>query len=94
MKNLYLTFCLVIAALLASVGSGFASDLPPCPSSGFGFDNCFGSYNTNPDVVGYLGEWKDDRPHGKALEFGWEVTNTSANSRMANGTGKAPITIN
>ena len=69
MKNLFLTFCLVITALLASVGSGFASDLPPCPSSGFGFDNCFGSYNTNPDVVGYLGEWKDDRPHGKGTRI-------------------------
>jgi hypothetical protein len=62
MKNLSLTFCLGIAALLASVGGGFASDLTPCPSSGY-FHNCFGTWTwANGDK--YVGEWKDDKQHG------------------------------
>ena len=63
MKNLSLTFCLGIAALLGSVGSGFASDLPDCPSSGY-FHNCFGTY-TFADGNKYVGEWKDDNKNGQ-----------------------------
>ena len=45
MKNLSLKICLVIAAFLASIGSGFASDLPPCKNqSMWKGHNCFGSY--------------------------------------------------
>ena len=44
MKNSSLKICLVIAAFLASVGSGFASDLPPCKKqSMWKRHNCFGS---------------------------------------------------
>ena len=62
MKNLSLTFCLGIAALFGSVGSGFASDLPPCPSSGYKH-NCFGSISV---ALGkYVGEWQNGKPNGK-----------------------------
>ena len=63
MKNLSLTFCLVITTLLASVGGVFASDLPPCPSSGY-FHNCFGTYSWD-DGEKYVGEYKDDKSHGQ-----------------------------
>ena len=67
MKNLSLSFCLVIAALLGSVESGFAErDLP----------DCSGEYekNTWNDCVGnllqgnghrYIGEFKRNYRHGK-----------------------------
>ena len=46
MKNLSLTFCLVIAALFASVGSGFASShLKKCPETGY-LNNCFVDFST------------------------------------------------
>jgi len=62
MKNLSLTLCLGIAALLGSVGSGFASDLPPCSS--LPFHDCFGTYTwANGDK--YVGEWKDDKLYGR-----------------------------
>ena len=63
MKNLSLKICLVIAAFLASVGSGFASDLPPCPASGYKH-NCFGTY-TYADGSKYAGEYKDGKKHGQ-----------------------------
>ena len=66
MKNLSLTFCLVIAALLASVGSGFASDLPDCPEyrhpTKSPWINCFGTF-TWSDGDKYVGEFKDDEQH-------------------------------
>jgi len=62
MKNLSLTFCLVITVLLASVEGGFASDLPPCPSSGV-FHNCFGTLSFE-DGDKYVGEWSDDKYQG------------------------------
>jgi len=66
MKNLLLTFCLAIATLLASVGGGFASDLPNCPASGY-FDNCFGTYTFS---VGhrYVGDWNDNKQDGRGIE--------------------------
>ncbi|MDC0431956.1 trypsin-like peptidase domain-containing protein, partial [Paracoccaceae bacterium] len=68
MKNLSLTFCLVIAALFASVGSGFASDLPPCPEyrhpTKSPWINCFGSF-TYPKGGKYVGEFKDDKINGQ-----------------------------
>ena len=53
----------LIEAVLASVGSGFASDLPPCPSSGYKH-NCFGSY-TFANGNKYVGEYKDGKRNGQ-----------------------------
>ena len=63
MKNLSFKICLVIAALFGGVGSVSASDLPPCPSSGY-FHNCFGTYSWY-DGDKYVGEWKDDKKNGQ-----------------------------
>ena len=62
MKNL-LRICLIIVALLASAVGAIASDLPPCPSSGY-FHNCFGTY-TYADGRKYVGEFKDDKFFGQ-----------------------------
>ena len=63
MKNLSLTFCLVIAALFGSVGGGLAgSDLPPCPSSGF-CHNCFGIH-VNSNGGDYVRVFKDNKYNG------------------------------
>ena len=63
MKNLRVSFCLAIVVLFVSVGSGFASDLPPCSNSRY-FDNCFGTYTfSNGDK--YFGEYRQDRRHGE-----------------------------
>ena len=64
MKNLSLTFCLAIAALLASVGSGFASDLPDCIKSAKVWNNCFGTWISTSGNK-YVGEFKGDNPHGQ-----------------------------
>ena len=63
MKNLSLKICLVIAVLLARLVGAIASDLPPCPSSGY-FHNCFGTYTfANGDK--YVGEHKDNKADGQ-----------------------------
>ena len=49
MKNRSVKFYLVIAALLASVGSGFASDLPDCIKSRT-FHNCIETIGSNPST--------------------------------------------
>ena len=64
MKNLSLTFFLGIAALLASVGSGFASDLPDCIKSAKVWNNCFGTWISTSGNK-YVGEFKGDNPHGQ-----------------------------
>jgi hypothetical protein len=63
MKNLSLKICLVTAAFFGSVGLGFASDLPDCPSSGY-FDNCFGTW-TFENGNQYVGEYKDGKRNGQ-----------------------------
>ena len=65
MKNLSLTFCLAIVALLASVGNGFA--LPKCPSdSSLLWHNCFGAWiNSNGDS--YVGEWGENKYNGQGI---------------------------
>jgi peptidoglycan hydrolase-like protein with peptidoglycan-binding domain len=77
MKNLSLTFCLVIAALLASVGSGFAgSHLPKCPESPWISDdynsdpswhNCIGTFlfRTWAGYGTFVGEYKNGKRHGQ-----------------------------
>ena len=64
MKNVYLKIGLLIATLLGGSGGVMASDLPPCPSSGFK-DNCFGTYNFSDDGDKYVGEFRDDKFHGQ-----------------------------
>ena len=72
MKNLSLSFCLVIATLFGSVGSGFAgSHLPKCPGSPitvkdtpammqklYSWSNCL-AHVTAPRVGNYSGEVKN-----------------------------------
>ena len=76
MKNLSLTFCLAIATLLASVGSGLA--LPSCPGSPSNsrgvkdsWTNCTGTFGSNTQWAGdkYVGEYKDNKFHGKSTYF-------------------------
>jgi hypothetical protein len=66
MKNLSLTFCLAIVALFGSVGGGFASDLPPCPASGY-LHNCFGTYDFQSGD-NYVGEWKYGKFNGEGIK--------------------------
>ena len=70
MKNLSLKICLVVAALLASVGSGFA--LPSCPGSPrqvshpretLDWTECYGV--ATHKSASYFGEWFQGMPHGK-----------------------------
>ena len=69
MKNLSLKICLAIAALFGSVGSGFASDLPPCNGmSMWSGHNCVGSFIFN-DGNKYVGEFKDSKIHGQGTEI-------------------------
>mgnify|MGYP001266470350 CR=1 FL=1 len=63
MKNLSFKIYLVIGALLGSFGGVSASDLPPCPSSGYKH-NCFGvSYFASGSM--YEGEFQNNRHHGQ-----------------------------
>jgi hypothetical protein len=57
MQILSLTFCLAIAALLASVGGGLASShLPKCPSENWSvLDKCLGGYQLSSGNVSI--EW-------------------------------------
>ena len=64
MKNVYLKIGLLIATLLGGSGGVMASDLPPCPSSGFK-DNCFGTDNFSDDGDKYVGELRDGKFHGQ-----------------------------
>ena len=55
-------------ALLANVGSGFASELPPCPEyrhpTKSPWINCFGSF-TFASGNKYVGEFKDGKYNGE-----------------------------
>ena len=66
MKNLSLTFCLAIAALLASVGVGIAgSDLPDCPSDpSLRRHDCFGYYSW-ANGHQYVGTFRYNEPDGE-----------------------------
>ena len=68
MIRMSLKICLVIATLFGSVSVGYATNLSPCPSSGY-FHNCFGT-KIEAKIFGgikkkYVGEWKDNKRHGK-----------------------------
>ena len=62
MNNVILKIGLLIAIVLAGAGGIRASDLPPCPSSGFK-DNCFGT--DTMDGFKYVGEFRGDIPNGQ-----------------------------
>ena len=64
MKNVVLKIGLLIATLLGGAGSVMASNLPPCPSSGY-FHNCFGTYTWDDTGNKYVGEWKNDVEDGQ-----------------------------
>ena len=68
MKNLSLTFCLVITALFGSVGGGFA--LPECSSDpSVSWHNCFGIH-TFANGNKYTGEWRNNKRNGQGT-FTW-----------------------
>ena len=88
MKNLSLTFCLMIAALFGSVGSGFASDLPDCIKPANVWNNCFSTETCENGE--YSGEWKNNDKHGRGT-FTWAngdkfVGEWSDNERDGQGT--------
>ena len=65
-KRRFLIICIMIAALLACTGSGFASDLPDSPLSGYKHI-FFGSISV---VVGtYVCEFKDGKLNGYAIWY-------------------------
>ena len=64
MKTQSLKICLaIIVALCGSVGAGFASDLPPCPSSG-NKHGCFGKWTSSAGLK-YVGEWENNQANGQ-----------------------------
>jgi hypothetical protein len=63
MKNVSFKICLSIAALLASVGSVVASDLPDCIKSAKVWNYCFGTETWENGE--YVGEWKNNDKHGQ-----------------------------
>ena len=54
---------LLSIALLALLLTTTAHALPDCPKTGV-YHNCYGTY-TFPDDSKYVGEWKDNKKHGK-----------------------------
>ncbi len=62
MKQLTSILGILVTALLVSMSASSASDLPPCPASGY-FHNCFGSYTWDSGEK-YIGEWKNDKRDG------------------------------
>ena len=68
MSNFSIKMCLAISVLFGSVGGIFASELPPCPTSGY-FHNCFATYTYGPNSQWsgdkYVGELMDGKFHGQ-----------------------------
>lgn len=64
MKKPYLKIRLLIVALLGVAEGVMASNLPPCPSSGY-FHNCFGTYTWADNGDEYVGEFRENQIHGK-----------------------------
>ena len=53
------------------VGKAMASSLPNCPSDvNARWHNCFGTYNFSSTGAKYIGEFKDDKFHGRGT-FTW-----------------------
>ena len=58
--------------ITASANPAFASNLPPCPETGFKHD-CFGESSLNDGTL-YKGEWKNNKFHGfGTFVFGTET---------------------
>ena len=49
---------------------GNASNLPDCPTQGYGWHNCFGTY-TDLNGTTYVGEWRDEKVHGQGT-YTWK----------------------
>ena len=72
----------MITALFGSVGMGSASDLPPCPSSGYKH-NWFGSISV--ELGKYVGEWQNGKSHGvgtKVWKDGKEYSGDFKNDKL------------
>ncbi len=77
---------LIPALILLSAPQAF--DLPDCPADQSQYyDNCVGS-KTSPDGDEYVGEWKDDKYHGKGtytsslLQKGLEINVEEASNQQ------------
>ena len=80
MSNFSIKMCLAISVLFGSVGGIFASELPPCPTSGY-FHNCFATYTYGPNS-----QWAGDKYVGEARDGKWHGQGTytySPNSQWA-----------
>ena len=57
---------LLFIALILFAGKAMASSLPNCPSDqSERYHNCFGTASMGSDGSKYVGEWRDDKPHGQ-----------------------------
>ena len=57
---------LLFIALILFAGNAIASSLPNCPSDqSERYHNCFGTASMGGDGSKYVGEWRDDKPHGQ-----------------------------
>ena len=57
---------LLFIALIIFAGNAIASSLPNCPSDqSERYHNCFGTASMGSDGSKYVGEWRDDKPHGQ-----------------------------
>ena len=61
-----------------SLTAEIASDLPPCPSSGY-FHNCFGTWNDGTGYK-YVGEWKNNEQHGQGTST-WSAPLSNAGEK-------------
>ena len=89
MKKACLKISLLIVALLGVAEGVMASNLPPCPSSGY-FHNCFGTYTWADTGDKYVGEFRENQIHGKGT-YVWKESGDKYVGEwkrgMKNGTG-------
>ena len=89
MKKACLKISLLILALLGVAEGVMASNLPPCPSSGY-FHNCFGTYTWVDNGDEYVGEFRENQMHGKGTYI-WKESGDKYVGEwkrgMKNGTG-------
>ena len=81
-----------------SLTAEIASDLCPCPSSGY-FHNCFGTWNDGTGYK-YVGEWKNNEQHGQGTST-WSAPLSNAGEKYVgewknhkqNGQGKSTYSM-